>query len=136
MFKIVSAYAVGLLFGLGLTLSQMINPAKVLNFLDIAGAWDPSLAFVMGSALVVTILGYKYVLSAGAPVLEEGFFLPTAHKIDRKLLAGAATFGVGWGLVGLCPGPALTALATGAREVMIFVLTMLGTIYIYRRVNR
>lgn len=136
MFKIVSAYAIGLLFGLGLTLSQMINPAKVLNFLDVAGTWDPSLAFVMGSALLVTIIGYKYVLSAGAPVFEEGFFLPTAHAIDLKLIGGATTFGVGWGLVGLCPGPALTALATGLREVIIFVFAMLGTIYIYRRLNR
>ena len=116
--------AVGFLFGLGLIVSGMINPAKVLGFLDLFGNWDPSLAFVMGGALAVTIPGYYLVLKRPAPVLSTTFDVPVKTQIDRPLLAGAACFGVGWGLVGLCPGPAIAALGSGQIEALVFVAAM------------
>ena len=105
-----AALAAGLLFGLGLTVSQMANPAKVLGFLDLAGDWDPSLAFVLAGAVATAALGFRLVQRAGRPLLAPAFRLPTATRIDRPLLLGAAIFGLGWGLVGFCPGPALAAL--------------------------
>src|SRR5262245_65236339 len=96
----------GIVFGLGLVISGLANPAKVLNFLDVAGTWDPSLAFVMGGAVATTWLGYRLVLARPKPVCDTRFHLPTSTAIDRRLLAGAAVFGVGWGLAGYCPGPA------------------------------
>jgi uncharacterized membrane protein YedE/YeeE len=109
--KTAVAYLVGLLFGLGLCVGGMTDPARVLGFLDLADAWDPSLMFVMAGALVVTALGYRLVFARGRPWLAANFELPTASRIDRRLLLGAALFGIGWGLAGYCPGPALTSLA-------------------------
>lgn len=120
----------GLLFGFGLLLSGMANPAKVLNFLDIAGHWDPSLAFVMGGAVLVTTIGYRIVFRRAKPVLDESFHLPTAQQIDGKLILGAAIFGVGWGLVGLCPGPALVSLLLAAPAIFVFVPAMvIGVVF-------
>jgi uncharacterized membrane protein YedE/YeeE len=119
--KLVAAYAIGLVFGLGISISGMANPAKVLNFFDIAGTWDPSLAFVMGGALVVAFLGYRLVLRRPGPVLADAFQLPKARDLDARLLGGAAVFGIGWGIAGFCPGGALPALGTGIAEVFIFV---------------
>ena len=96
----------GFLFGLGLVIGGMSNPAKVLNFLDLAGSWDPSLAFVMAGALAVTFIGYKLVFRQPRPLLAARFHLPELKQIDRRLVLGAAIFGVGWGLSGFCPGPA------------------------------
>src|SRR5690349_21427678 len=102
---VLSAFASGFVFGLGLVISQMINPAKVLAFLDIFGDWDPSLAFVMGGAVAVSALGYAYARRRGMPVLAPSLDVPSRRDLDPRLLTGAAIFGIGWGLVGLCPGP-------------------------------
>ena len=122
--KRIAIFVCGLLFGAGLTVSGMVNPVKVLNFLDIAGAWDPTLVFVMGAGLAVTFLGYRVVMAKRAPVFEQNFVLPTAHGIDVKLAGGAALFGLGWGLTGLCPGPAVASLAFGNWQSWVFATAM------------
>lgn len=126
----------GLIFGLGLLISGMANPAKVQNFLDLAGAFDPSLLFVMAGAVAVTLIGYRLVLRRPKPVLAERFHLPAAKDIDARLLAGAALFGVGWGLSGFCPGPAVTSLALLAKGTLVFVPAMLAGILLARLVVR
>ena len=115
----------GVIFGLGLAISGMINPAKVVGFLDITGAWDPSLALVMGGAVVVTAIAFRFVLKRPNPVLAEKFQLPTRRDIDKHLLAGAALFGVGWAAGGLCPGPALSSLAFFDIRIVVFVAALL-----------
>ncbi|MGB3387334.1 MAG: DUF6691 family protein [Pseudaminobacter sp.] len=114
----------GLLFGIGLVVSGMANPAKVLNFLDLAGTWDPSLIFVMGGAVVVAFIGYRYALKRPHPLMAPDFQLPAHTDIDMRLLAGAAIFGLGWGLAGFCPGPALTSLALAETGTLVFVPAM------------
>jgi uncharacterized membrane protein YedE/YeeE len=126
MALIVSAFASGLIFGLGLVISQMINPAKVLAFLDIFGSWDPSLALVMAAAVAASALGYAYARHRGVAVLAPRLEIPTRRDLEPRLLAGAAIFGVGWGLVGLCPGPALVNLVTGPWPIVIFVAAMVA----------
>ena len=111
MRKILPGLIVGLVFGAGLALSDMINPARVLAFLDPLGGWDPTLAFVMAGALLPSALGYALVRRMKAPLMAEQFCIPANRVVERRLLAGAALFGVGWGLVGFCPGPAIAALA-------------------------
>lgn len=130
--QIVVAFIAGLLFSVGLIVSQMVNPAKVLNFLDIAGAWDPTLAFVMGGAILVTLPGFYFVLRRPHPLFATRFYLPTRSDIDVRLIAGAIVFGLGWGLAGLCPGPAITALATGLLPVVGFVMAMIAGALIYK----
>lgn len=117
--------ALGLLFGVGLVVSGMSDPAKVLNFLDLFGTWDPSLAFVMGGAVIVAFVGYRLVLARPAPIAGGRFHLPERTEIDRRLLVGSAIFGLGWGLGGFCPGPALTALGLAAPGTLAFVPAML-----------
>lgn len=117
--------ALGLLFGAGLVLSGMSDPAKVLNFLDLFGTWDPSLAFVMGGAVLVTFIGYRLVLARGEPMVGNKFHLPTRNDIDARIVAGPAIFGIGWGLGGFCPGPALTALGLGATGTLAFIPAMI-----------
>ena len=119
-----AALAAGVLFGAGLAVSDMVNPARVLGFLDVAGAWDPTLAFVMGGALAVTASTFWWILRRPRPVLAESFALPTARAVDARLLGGAALFGVGWGLVGFCPGPALAALPFAGWQGVLFALAM------------
>ncbi len=119
--RLITTYLIGLIFGVGISLSGMANPAKVLNFFDLFGAWDPSLIFVMGGALITTFVGYKMVFGRAAPVLESAFHLPSARNIDAKLVGGSALFGIGWGIAGFCPGGALPALGTGRWEVFAFV---------------
>ena len=119
--RMAATYLIGLLFGSGIVLSGMANPAKVLNFFDVFGAWDPSLMFVMGGAVVTTFVGYRLVLALQAPLIAPRFMLPTATAIDRRLLFGAGLFGIGWGIAGFCPGGALPAIGTGRPEVFIFV---------------
>ena len=126
--RIVSLYFIGLVFGLGISISGMANPAKVLNFFDIAGTWDPSLAFVMGGALITTMIGYAVVLKRPAPAFSEVFHLPHAKDIDLRLIGGSAVFGVGWGISGFCPGGALPALGTGRTEVILFVVALVAGI--------
>lgn len=115
----------GLLFGFGLLLSGMADPAKVQNFLDLFGTWDPSLAFVMGGAIAVTMPGFWLVIRRNKPFFNEVFHLPSRTDLDARLITGAAIFGVGWGLGGFCPGPAVTALPLAAEGTLIFVATML-----------
>ncbi len=122
----------GALFGLGLAVSGMVDPAKVIGFLDVAGDWNPTLAFVMGGALLVTIPAFRLIFKRPSPVLAEDFELPTKKELDARLLGGSALFGVGWGLSGFCPGPAVTALATGLTPVFAFVVAMLAGMAIYK----
>lgn len=130
--RLLSAFAIGLIFGLGIAVSGMINPAKVLNFFDLAGTWDPSLAFVMGGALAVAIPGYRLVLRKPAPAFDNSFQLPDTRVIDRRLVLGSATFGVGWGIAGFCPGGALPALGTGRIDVFVFVVALILGLLIAR----
>lgn len=126
--RLISTYLIGLVFGIGISISGMANPAKVLNFFDVAGAWDPSLALVMGGALAVTFIGYRFVLKRPAPMLGATFQLPTRRDLDASLLGGSALFGVGWGIGGFCPGGALPAIGTGRVEVFIFIAALLAGI--------
>ena len=124
--RLVTALLVGLIFGLGISVSGMANPAKVLNFFDLAGTWDPSLAFVMAGALAVAIPGYRLVLARPAPAFEDRFQLPDTRVIDRRLILGSATFGIGWGIAGFCPGGALPAIGTGDPAVFLFLAAPIG----------
>lgn len=132
MARLLSALVIGLIFGAGIALSGMANPAKVLNFFDFAGTWDPSLAFVMGGALIVTALGYVFVLKRPAPVFDLKFHLPTSRVVDMPLVAGSAVFGIGWGITGFCPGGAIPALGLGHADAWIFVGAMIGGIALAR----
>ena len=127
-----TALFVGALFGAGLVLSDMVNPARVRAFLDVAGQWDPTLMFVMGAALVPSALAYLLRRKLMRPVLASSFFVPENTAPDRRLLAGAALFGVGWGIAGFCPGPALTALVLGAWQPWLFVAAMLAGMIAHR----
>ncbi len=122
----------GALFGLGLAISGMVDPQKVIGFLDVAGDWDPTLAFVMGGALLVTIPAFRLIFKRPRPVLADEFELPTKKGLDTRLLGGSALFGVGWGLSGFCPGPAVTALTTGLTPVFAFVVAMIAGMAIYK----
>ena len=125
-------FLAGLIFGLGLLISGMANPAKVQNFLDLAGTFDPSLIFVMAGAVVVTFIGYRLALQRERPVLAERFYVPAASIIDGRLILGAALFGIGWGLSGFCPGPAIVSLPLLAKGTLIFVPAMLAGIAVAR----
>jgi len=133
--RFLTSYLIGLVFGAGILISGMANPAKVLNFFDIAGTWDPSLAFVMGGALIVTAIGYKVVLKRPSPLLGASFQLPLRRDLDLSLLGGSAVFGVGWGIAGFCPGGALPALGTGRIEVLIFIIALVAGIVVARRLQ-
>lgn len=134
MARAVSAFAVGLLFGLGLLVSGMPNPAKVLAFLDVTGRWDPSLAFVMAGAVAVSAAGTLVARRRGRPLLASRLEIPTRRDLDPRLIAGAAVFGVGWGLVGLCPGPALTLLTVAPAPAATFVAAMVVGMLLFRLV--
>jgi len=122
---LLSAIAAGFVFGLGLWISGMANPAKVIGFLDITGEWDASLALVMAGAVGVVLIPFRLAVKRAKPLLEEAFALPTRKDIDAPLVAGSALFGVGWGIVGYCPGPGITALATLSTESVVFVAAMM-----------
>lgn len=124
--RIAFALASGALFGLGLAVSGMTNPDKVLNFLDLAGRWDPSLALVMGGALAVAIPGYAWVRRREVSLVGDPIPPAPAPRLDARLLTGSAVFGIGWGIAGYCPGPALANLAHGSAEPLLFVLAMLA----------
>jgi len=136
MQRLVPAFLIGLVFGLGIVISGMANPAKVLNFFDFAGTWDPSLAFVMGGALAVTFIGYRFVLARNRPLVDERFHVPTNRTIDVRLLGGAAVFGIGWGMAGFCPGGALPVIGTGRVEVLLFVAALVAVIFTAQALNR
>jgi len=132
----IAALLCGIVFGLGLAISEMINPARVIGFLDIAGEWDLTLMLVMGSALVVTVVGFPLITRKAHPILEEKFSLPTKTELDMPLLSGAVLFGVGWGLAGLCPGPAIAGLASLEPGVFLFVAAMIAGQFIGLRVEK
>ena len=135
MTRIITALLAGLIFGAGLALSGMADPQKVLAFLDLGaiatGGWDPSLAFVMGGGLIVTLPGFAIARRRNRPVVAETFAWPTASAIDKPLMAGAVLFGVGWGLAGICPGPALTLLALDGTAAIIFFAAMLAGMILF-----
>jgi uncharacterized membrane protein YedE/YeeE len=126
MLLVLTSFVIGMVFGFGLTISEMINPARVIGFLDVTGRWDPTLALVMAGALAVTLPAFSIILRRARPVLSRQFYLPTKSKIDRAVIFGAAIFGVGWGLAGFCPGPALAGLASGDPGVFLFVAAMIA----------
>jgi len=127
------SFVSGLLFGLGLAISNMLNPQRVLAFLDIFGVWDPTLAFVMGGALLITIPGFAKVLKREKPLFSSGFILPIKVSVDRPLIVGAVLFGLGWGLAGLCPGPAIAALVSLDINVVLFCIVMLASWWVTDR---
>lgn len=131
MKALLTSFVSGILFALGLGISGMTRPVKVIGFLDFFGEWDASLAFVMLGAIVVYFIGYRWSKKMRAPLLAPDFSLPKRSDLDAKLILGAALFGAGWGLGGFCPGPALTALASGALPVFIFVLAMAIGMYVH-----
>ncbi len=134
--KILSALLIGLLFGAGLIISGMINPAKVLGFLDIFGQWDASLAFVMGGAVITTFMGYRWILKKPNPLFSSEFSIPTKSQIDKPLLLGAILFGIGWGLVGLCPGPAIAAFSLATMDVWVFIVCMVGGMWAAKKLKQ
>ena len=126
MTRQVAAFITGLVFAIGLVVGGMTNPLKVIAFLDVAGSWDPSLAFVMGGAILVYAPLYRLVTRRPAPLLEDAFHLPTRRDIDTRLVVGAALFGIGWGLGGFCPGPALVSSMSFGASALVFTAAMLG----------
>lgn len=136
MRQIIAALVSGVLFGLGLAASHMVDPAKVIAFLDVAGHWDPSLALVMGSALSVMAALQRWILRRPAPLLDGQFHLPRRQDIDARLVGGSVLFGLGWGIVGFCPGPAIVSLDYGVPAVAVFVAAMLAGMILHWLVGR
>ncbi|RBP50691.1 DUF6691 family protein [Arenicella xantha] len=131
--RLITIFISGLVFGIGIIVSGMVNPAKVIGFLDIFGAWDPSLAFVMIGAISVTMVGYKLVLKRDVSLFNLKFSLPTNTDLDRKLIIGAVLFGIGWGLVGVCPGPAVVGFLVAPKPLGLFLVSMLVSMALARR---
>ena len=133
---VLASLLAGLVFGLGLIASGMTNPAKVLGFLDLGGTWDPSLAFVMAGAIAVASVGFAFSRKRTTSLIGAAMKLPTAQHIDRRLVVGSAVFGVGWGIAGFCPGPALVALGLGEIKALVFVAAMLAGMGIFELIER
>jgi uncharacterized membrane protein YedE/YeeE len=131
-----SAFAAGLVFGIGLIVSGMTDPGKVIGFLDVAGDWDPSLAFVMGGAILVGFFAFRLAGRRGQTFLGGALQLPTRRDVDARLVGGSIVFGIGWGLAGYCPGPALVSFASGVDQAAVFVAAMLGGMLIYTAAQR
>lgn len=131
-----SAFAAGLLFGLGLLVSGMGNPTKVLGFLDLAGAWDPSLALVMAGAILSGFIAFRIVGQRQTSLLDEPLHIPTRQSIDSRLVLGGLGFGIGWGLAGFCPGPAVMALGAGELKALVFVIAMLAGMGVFEMIER
>ena len=134
--QLLTALMSGLLFGLGLIISGMTDPSKIIGFLDLAGDWNPSLAFVMGGAVLVGLAAFRFAANRPKAILGHAMRLPTARHIDRRLVLGGLAFGAGWGLAGYCPGPALASLATGSSEPIIFVIAMLAGMAVFEVQDR
>ncbi|WP_129141455.1 DUF6691 family protein [Modicisalibacter coralii] len=132
--KTLPGYVAGLLFGLGLAIGGMTDPTRVIGFLDVAGDWDPTLIFVLGGAVMTTFIGYRLVWKRGVPWLAPRFALPTRRDLDARLLGGAALFGVGWGLSGYCPGPAVASLAGPSLPLVAMLVAMAAGWWLARRV--
>ena len=124
----------GIIFGLGLSISQMIDRQRVLGFLDAAGAWDPTLMFVLGGAVGITVITFRFILPRAKPLFAPKFYLPTKFNIDRDLILGSALFGVGWGISGYCPGPAIASLALGSTNALIFMGALIVGSYVAGKV--
>lgn len=131
-----SEFLVGLLFGWGLLIAGMTDPGKVLGFLDLAGAWDPSLAFVMGGGVLVGLVGFALAKKRTASFLGSAMHLPTSRDIDRRLILGSLTFGVGWGLAGFCPGPGIVAMGAGESKAALFVVAMIAGMLVFEVLDR
>lgn len=136
MRKYVTAVGCGALFGLGLAVSQMAIPAKVLGFLDVAGNWDPSLLFVLGGAVAVTAIAFRFILRMPKPLFDASFEPQPKGRIDARLLSGAGIFGIGWGLAGYCPGPGIVSLARFAPDAYVFVIAFLAGSFVFRAIVR
>lgn len=134
-FQIISAFVVGLVFGLGLVISGMTQAQKVIGFLDVVGDWDPSLMFVMLSAIPVHFLSYKWIANRSSPLLDMKWHYPTKKEITKPLIWGSILFGMGWGLGGFCPGPALVAIGSGALPLVLFVISMFLGMWLFAKVN-
>jgi len=132
--KLILALFTGLIFGIGIAISGIMNPAKVFNFFDVAGKWDPSLAFVMGGAVVITFIGFRLVWRRNTPLFGGKFQIPTSNTIDGRLIGGSAIFGIGWGIAGFCPGAAIPALGTGRWEVALFLVAVTAGFYARRMI--
>lgn len=132
----ISEFLIGLLFGLGLMISGMTDPGKVLGFLDLAGLWDPSLAFVMGGAVAVGVFGFAFARKRSQSFLGDAMHMPSARHIDRRLVIGSSMFGIGWGLAGFCPGPALVSAAAGHPKALGFVAAMLVGMWLFEMLER
>ncbi|MCU0830634.1 MAG: YeeE/YedE family protein [Rhizobiaceae bacterium] len=133
--KLLSAFLIGGLFGLGILIGGMANPAKIMNFFDLAGTFDPSLIFVMGGALVTTFIGYRVVFARlPQPAFEPAYDIPQSRLIDARLIGGATLFGIGWGITGFCPGGAIPGLALGHADVWVFVAALVVGVLVGRRV--
>ena len=132
----VSAFVVGLIFGTGLIISGMTDPSKIIGFLDVAGAWDPSLAFVMGGAVLVGLIAFRFARRRTVSFLGGAMHLPNARQIDRPLILGSLAFGVGWGLAGYCPGPAVVAFGSGQDKAVVFLVAMIAGMALYEAANR
>jgi hypothetical protein len=125
----------GLLVGVGLAMSQMIDRERILGFLDFAGAWDPTLLFVLAGAIGVTTIAFRFILPMERPLVESRFYLPTRRDVDRPLILGSAIFGIGWGIAGYCPGPGLSALLVGGWNPLLFVVSVIGGSLAYKWVS-
>ena len=134
--QFVSILLLGLVFGLGLILSGMSDPGKVLGFLDVSGSWDPSLGLVMGGAVIVSFVAYRLARKRGASLFGAALKLPSSTTIDKRLVFGGITFGVGWGLAGFCPGPAIVSLGSGQAKAVVFVAAMLAGMLVYEIIER
>lgn len=133
LLRVLAALASGLIFGVGLSLSGMLDPARVRGFLDVTGTWDPSLAFVLGGAVFIATIGYRLSRRFSRPLLDDRYHLPTKTRIDPPLILGSAIFGIGWGVAGLCPGPAVASLSLGLAPTILFVVAMLIGMVIHDR---
>ncbi|KAF0843351.1 hypothetical protein FNL37_0776 [Methylovorus glucosotrophus] len=133
--RLLTAFVSGLIFGLGLIISGMTNPAKVIGFLDIFGHWDPSLGLVMGGAILVGVFAFAYAKSRKTSLLGNTMQLPTSQEIDKKLLGGSLLFGIGWGLAGYCPGPAIASLLSDYTQPLIFTAAMLGGMWVSSKLS-
>lgn len=134
--QILMAFVVGLVFGIGLIVAGMTDPSKVQGFLDLAGQWDPSLAFVMGGAILVGLLAFPFAANRDRALLGDTMRIPAATHIDRRLVGGSLAFGAGWGLAGFCPGPALASLSSGRLEVLLFTGAMLAGMGLFELLER
>ena len=132
----VASFIVGLIFGLGLVIGGMTDPSKVIGFLDISGSWDPSLAFVMGGALLVGVIAFRFARHRTANFFGGAVRMPTKNDIDKRMVIGSLLFGIGWGLAGFCPGPAITSMGTGNSEALLFVLAMVTGMALFEGIER